>query len=117
MQSLIVFSMTHPDLPEILSQLRQYLQQEYGDRLTHLVLFGSQARNTATDQSDIDVLAVLNDSFDFVQEVKRTNDFVSDLCLDHAVLVSLMFASRERFKQENSPFFLNVRREGILYDT
>ncbi|MER3433067.1 MAG: nucleotidyltransferase [Leptolyngbya sp. ERB_1_1] len=106
--------MTHPDLQNILSELRQYLQQEYGDRLTHIVLYGSQARNSATDQSDIDVLAVLDDSFDFVQEVKRTNDFISDLCLDCAVVVSLMFARRERFDQENSPFFLNVRREGVL---
>lgn len=106
--------MTHPDLPEILLQLRQYLQQEYGDRLTCLVLFGSQARKEATDQSDIDVLAVLEPSFDYSEEIRRTNDFVADLCLKYAVLVSLMFASLDRFTHENSPFFLNVRREGIL---
>lgn len=106
--------MTHPDLPEILAQLRQYLQQEYGDRLVCLVLFGSQARKEATDQSDIDVLAVLEPSFNYSEEIRRTNTFIADLCLEYSVLVSLVFASRDRFDNENSPFFMNVRREGVF---
>lgn len=106
--------MTHPDLPEILSQLRQYLQQEYGDRLVCLVLFGSQARQEATDESDIDVLAVLDSPFNYFEEIQRTSIFLSDLRLEFSVLVSLAFASHDRFAHENSPFFMNVRREGVL---
>jgi predicted nucleotidyltransferase len=106
--------MTHPDLSPILLQLRQYLQQEYGDRLTCLILFGSQARREATDQSDIDVLAILEPPFDYSEEIQRTNNFIADLCLEYSVLVSLMFASRDRYDHEHSPFLLNVRREGVL---
>ncbi|GAP98607.1 nucleotidyltransferase domain-containing protein [Leptolyngbya sp. NIES-2104] len=106
--------MTHPDLPEILAQLRQYLQQEYGDRLARLVLYGSQARNSATDESDIDVLVVLKAPLNVMQEIQRTSEFITDLCLEKTVLVSLGFVSLDRYEQEKSPFFLTVRREGIL---
>lgn len=106
--------MTHPDLPEILSKLRDYLQQEYGDRLAHIVLYGSQARKEATEQSDIDILVVLKAPLNVMQEIQRTSEFITDLCLENTVLVSLGFASLDRFKQEKTPFFLNVHREGIL---
>ena len=46
--------MRHPQLDEILGKLRSYLEQNYGDRLERIVLYGSQARGDATLDSDID---------------------------------------------------------------
>lgn len=45
----------------ILTPLREYLQQEYQERLGRIILFGSQARGDATSASDIDDLIVLQD--------------------------------------------------------
>lgn len=49
----------HPDIQPLLTDLRAALEELYGDRLVRLVLYGSQARGDAHDESDVDVLVVL----------------------------------------------------------
>ncbi|NJK76809.1 MAG: nucleotidyltransferase domain-containing protein [Microcoleus sp. SU_5_6] len=97
----------------MLAELRQYFNELYGDRLVQLILYGSQARGDAKPDSDIDILVVLNESVNASKEIDRTTEFIADLCLDRTVVISSAFASALRFQQENSPFFLNVRREGV----
>jgi uncharacterized protein len=48
------------------------------------------------------------------KEIASTSEFIAALCLDRSVVISRAFASAIRFQQEESPFFLNVRREGVL---
>jgi uncharacterized protein len=101
------------NLPEILAELRQYFNELYGDRLVQLILYGSQARGDAKPDSDIDILVVLKEPVHAGKEIDRTSEFVAALCLERTVVISRVFASALRFQQENSPFFLNVRREGV----
>ncbi|MCU0547093.1 MAG: nucleotidyltransferase domain-containing protein [Oscillatoriaceae cyanobacterium Prado104] len=100
-------------LPEILAELRQYFNELYGDRLVQLILYGSQARGDAKPDSDIDILVVLQEPVCAGKEIDRTSKFIATLCLDRTVVISRAFASAARFQQEKSPFFLNVRREGV----
>jgi len=97
----------------ILRELRQRLEVLYGDRLVQTVLYGSQARGDAEAGSDIDVLVVLKGPLKPGQEITRLGPFLTTLSLEHETLVSCAFVSEERFREEQSPFLMNVRREGI----
>lgn len=109
----MVSAKANPQLQTILSQLRCDLEQLYGDRLVQILLYGSQARGEAGPDSDIDVLIILQDPVNPSLEIKRTSQAIANLCLEHDVLISRTFASAYQVDTERSPFFLNVRREGI----
>jgi predicted nucleotidyltransferase len=99
-------------LGEITSTLRDRLVEIHGDRLVELVLFGSQARGDAEAGSDIDVLVVLDGEVDPGAEIARTGAVTAALSLEYDVVVSLAFASADRYRNETSPLMMNVRREG-----
>jgi len=67
-------------LKNILTQLRSHFEQLYGDRLTQMVLYGSQARGDADPDSDIDVLVVLKAPVQAGEEIDRTLQIVADRC-------------------------------------
>ncbi|MEO1393932.1 MAG: nucleotidyltransferase domain-containing protein [Cyanobacteria bacterium J06634_5] len=105
--------MEHPQLQEILSQLKQHLHNIYGERLTSLVLFGSQARQEATTDSDIDVLIVLSGALDVPDERRKLSQYLAALCLAYDVLITCLWTESQEWKTRQSPLMLNIRREGI----
>jgi len=98
----------------ILNELRASFQSLYGERLLHLILFGSQARGDSTSESDIDVLVVLKGNVNPGEEIRRTGEISSFLSLEHEVVISCTFISSERYETEKSPLLLNVKNEGVI---
>ena len=105
--------MSKRELPGILRSLRRELARVLGDQLQSVILYGSQARGQAHPDSDIDVLVVVHDDSDYGDLIRRTSAAVSTLSLQHDVVISRAFVSRERFEREQTPFLLNVHREGV----
>ncbi len=105
--------MQHPHLPQILDRLRQYFTTLYRPRLERLMLFGSQARQEATSDSDIDVMVVLSGDVDAWTEIERTGEFVAALCLEHSVVICNIFISSDRYRAQDSALIRNVAKEGI----
>lgn len=105
--------MQYPNLPNLLSELRSYLERLYGQRLVSLVLFGSQARADAQPDSDIDILVVLNGEVDTWTEIERTGEFVSQLCLEYGVVICNIFVSAVQFQAQQTAFLRSVYREGV----
>jgi predicted nucleotidyltransferase len=103
----------NPELEKILSELRQALHLEYGDRLAKILLFGSQARNAAVDGSDIDILVVLNGEVKPSDEILKTGGFVADLSLKYDQVISCIFMAEKRFLHHNNMLLRNIRHEGI----
>lgn len=100
-------------LKTILADLRQQLKSLYGERLVKLVLFGSQARGDAEPGSDIDVLVVLKGPVKPGEEISRTSELLSDLCLRFGEVVSCVYMDADRFSHRYGPLLRNVRKEGI----
>jgi len=68
-------------LTVIIAQLRQALERMYGEQLVKIVLFGSQARGDARPDSDIDILILLNQPFNYGYENERISFPVAEICL------------------------------------
>lgn len=100
-------------LTSLLEELRQGLKDLYGERFVRLILFGSQARNEATEDSDIDVMVVLRGKVSPGDEIFRMGGFINDLCLEYEELIAAFPISEFDFEQRESSFMNNVRREGI----
>lgn len=97
----------------VVSELRAALEGIYGRQLVELRLYGSRARGDSSDESDYDVLVVLDGVVDAMAERRRCSGAIYDVCWKHDVVVMCHFMSAERFKTEQSPYVLNVRREGV----
>ncbi len=62
----------NPIIAPLVREFKASLQQLYGDRLRDVVLYGSYARGDYDDESDIDLMVILNDEqVDTIHEVFR----------------------------------------------
>ncbi len=99
--------------PDLRDALRDRFRAAFGDRLHRLVLYGSYARGDAGDDSDVDVLVVLEDSHDS-SDRERAHEVMHRLREEYGERVSPLVTSRERFDTYNQPLYRNVREEGEL---
>ena len=86
----------------------------FADSFKGMILYGSCARGEQDDESDIDILVLLKDK-DAVDNARaRISELAGDLFWEHNKLVSAMPMAELDYQKGRSPFFLNVKREGIL---
>lgn len=102
------------ELETLLQKLKQQFEQHYQDQLEQIVLFGSQARQKAEPDSDIDVAIILKGDINPVQEIKKNNPWLSDLCLETDALINCLYLSAEQYQTKETPLIRNIRTEGIL---
>jgi uncharacterized protein len=104
--------MSEVELRQLLLVLKSSFQRIFGEQFDQMVLFGSHARGDARPDSDIDVLVVLRDEFDYREAIARTSELVARLSLENDLVISTVFVPAKRYHSGGSPFLLNVRREG-----
>jgi len=101
------------NIRKILRKLKKGLMQIYGDQIHSILLYGSRARGDERLDSDIDILIVLKNEFNYIEMLKCSDDFAASLSLENDVVISRAFVSREQFENRQTPFLMNVRREAI----
>lgn len=101
-------------LKKILKNLKNNLKNIYNNELDAVILYGSQARNEAFEGSDIDVLILLNDEVKPIQELRKINEFLTEISLKFNQVISCVFMSKKRYESEQSPLILNIKKEGIV---
>ena len=97
---------------KLLKQLSTELTQLLGEELDQVLLYGSYPRRTRPD-SDLDILIVMRGEVDYAALIQHTSHLIAHLSLENDIVISRAFINKERFEKENSPFTLNVRREGV----
>ena len=102
-----------PSVRAALREAKAALERLYGERLVKVILFGSHARGEAHEESDVDVLVVLQGEFRVYDEIKRTSDIVLDASLKHQEALSLIMMAEKRFSDPGHPLMMNVNEEGI----
>ncbi|MCX6841013.1 MAG: nucleotidyltransferase domain-containing protein [candidate division WOR-3 bacterium] len=102
-----------PNEQAALDRLKEVLTRDFG--LVKLILYGSKACGDSDRESDVNVVVVLRDEFDW-----RTKRAIYDVCfnigLEHDVILQPTVYSHARY---NSPLigatslYQKVQREGI----
>lgn len=98
---------------QLLTELKSRLEGLYGTRLRGVYLFGSHARGEADEESDVDVLIVLDRVERYSGEIERTSEAVAEVSLEYGVSVSRVFASEGQWREHRTLFFQNVREEAV----
>jgi len=97
----------------ILGKFNHRLATLYGDRLRGVYLFGSYARDEANEESDVDVLIVLDKVDNYSREIDTTSELTSELSLEYGISLSRVFATEEQWCQGQTSFLLNLREEAV----
>jgi predicted nucleotidyltransferase len=102
------------EIIQVINELKEKLVKIYGSSFIHLILYGSWARGEANENSDIDLLVVLDGKITPGREIDRMIDVITDLNLKYDVLLSVCPVSQESYLTVRTPFFVNVRKEGVM---
>ena len=89
---------------------------EFSNKLSDVRLFGSYARGDHSDESDIDVMVILDMSDDETRKcLSRVCRIASDLDLKYNVLISPILRSKSKYDSRKNMygFCRNVERDGI----
>jgi uncharacterized protein len=97
---------------EIIRETREELELIYADHLKEIILFGSYARGDFTNESDINLILLL-DKIDASRERAKYSSVISRISLKYDTVVSVIPIEYEEFHRKRTPLILNVNREGI----
>jgi len=99
---------------KILRELKRHFLRIYGkSNVEKVILYGSRARGDARDDSDIDVLVVMKQEFNYGEALRLSSKLVASLSLENDVVISRAFVTKAQYEHLQIPFLMNVRREGV----
>jgi len=99
---------------ELLGEVRERLRRAHGQRLRGLVLYGSEARGQADEQSDIDLLVLLEDPVDYGRDLETNLEALYPLSLQVGRRISAKPVSATEYDTVDCPLYRNAHREGIV---
>ncbi|MBI5301670.1 MAG: nucleotidyltransferase domain-containing protein [Chloroflexi bacterium] len=100
-------------MAQVLRECRIALANYYGTQFKGLVLYGSVARRQADPTSDIDLLVLLSQPFDFFLELRRIVDLLYPIQLESEQLISAKPAPVDEFENGALQLYRNAKREGV----
>ncbi len=114
------YMITKEKIDSAMKDLSAGAKEIYGDKLKEVILFGSCARGEFSNDSDIDVMILLDVSKESLRTERDRLDQVIwnlDAKYDYDLLFAPIVKSDSEFNQwiDVIPFYKSVRREGVRY--
>nr|WP_317283870.1 nucleotidyltransferase domain-containing protein [uncultured Sellimonas sp.] len=105
---------------DLMDQYVKILGKIYGKHLKTVILYGSYARGDYTEDSDIDIMILLDLSdMDIKKYRHELSGITYDFNMDYDVDIKPVAKSKEHFNKwvDVYPFYSNIEREGVkLFD-
>lgn len=98
---------------DILKRCKKALKSHYGAQFKRLVLHGPTARHQADSMSDIDLLVVLGEPFDYFIELREIVDLLYSVQLESDRLISARPVAQNEFEYGAIQLYRNAKREGV----
>jgi len=100
---------------KVVDEFKNFLLSHYPNRIELIELFGSKARGDSDEDSDVDLLLVVDkEDREFDDQIC---ELMSELCLKYNTLISPVIFEKEEFelyKRVRAPIILNIQKEGIV---
>ena len=104
------------ELQIITSTMVQKYRQFFGNRIKHIVLYGSYARGDFDEESDIDIVAIVDCTREEISAYQRQlAEVASDLDLEFGIMVSPGIIPYDDYLkyQDDLPYYRNIAMEGV----
>jgi predicted nucleotidyltransferase len=101
-------------IKRLINQIKEHLVGLYGEKIKKVILYGSYVRGEETRDSDIDMLVLIDQSLNPFEVRENLSDLVFDILLEEGELISVIAVPEHLFENYNSPFMLNVKKEGVV---
>ena len=107
---------TQYELNILLRKIAEVYHRVYGDDLVRLLLYGSYARGTFDENSDVDIVAIVKGERAELQEkLKQVWESSFELELEYEIILSPTVIPYDEFEKyrEDIPYYRNIEREGV----
>ena len=104
-------------IKKMLEELDEILKIVYGDKLKSIILYGSVARGTAAEDSDVDIMILIDATNQELRDFEdKLNDVSTDISIKYFKVLSIIDVSYQEYLNwyKVYPFYKNVSQEGVV---
>lgn len=104
-----------PRIGALLSHVKSELKKFLGVKLKRLIIYGSYSRGDYDNESDLDLMALVDAPHPDETFEEQVLDVMVNLSLEHDAVISIFLENEQEYENLKNfkPFFKKVEREGI----
>lgn len=101
----------------IVDEFAKDMKRLFGENLGRVILYGSYARGNYNENSDVDVMVLVNIPENKIsQYIDQVSDCAFEYLMKYGIDISPVVKNEEHFNYwvDNLPYYRNVQTEGVV---